>query len=237
MGCQLVLVGHVERRYARNKIALGRFAGPQEQHENEARCKVLFCFLTYWLVVRLRAAETRREFLERKAALDTAIRARAQADGAAADGKKKAVVPPQEQGTDMTGGQVAPMDPSDTKTKSEGASTAEKPNQEEDKENGASTDNKSEPAVVASEDNDPPIAPAAHEDEDDIQCRICFGDEDVGRLISPCLCKGSMRFVHLDCLNQWRISAANATSYFQCDQCKYRYSIQVPPFLSLFNPC
>jgi hypothetical protein len=36
-----------------------------------------------------------------------------------------------------------------------------------------------------------------HEDEDDRQCRICFGgaeEEDVlGRLISPCLCTGSVR--------------------------------------------
>jgi len=35
------------------------------------------------------------------------------------------------------------------------------------------------------------------------QCRICL-EEDDKEYISPCLCKGSLKYVHLDCLNQWR---------------------------------
>ena len=57
-------------------------------------------------------------------------------------------------------------------------------------------------------------------------CRICFGGADDGKLISPCLCSGSIRFVHLDCLNHWRRSSANRKASFQCDQCGFKYSMQ-----------
>ncbi|KAG0224613.1 hypothetical protein BGX31_007928 [Mortierella sp. GBA43] len=44
---------------------------------------------------------------------------------------------------------------------------------------------------------------AADPPMDERQCRICLGgvdDEDtLGRLISPCLCKGSMKYVHVGC--------------------------------------
>ncbi|ORY37807.1 hypothetical protein BCR33DRAFT_721296 [Rhizoclosmatium globosum] len=74
-------------------------------------------------------------------------------------------------------------------------------------------------------------------------CRICFCSEDatedqelfdqigqeppidLGRLISPCKCKGSMKYVHLSCLNEWRKVTANS-AHFQCDQCKYEYSFE-----------
>merc|ERR1712070_421248 len=34
------------------------------------------------------------------------------------------------------------------------------------------------------------------------------------------------RFEHVECLNMWRLSSANPSSSYQCDQCKYRYSFQ-----------
>jgi len=61
-------------------------------------------------------------------------------------------------------------------------------------------------------------------------CRICFGGvNDIlesGKLISPCKCKGSMKYVHVNCLNDWRLASANKASYYQCDQCKYKYHFQ-----------
>lgn len=60
-------------------------------------------------------------------------------------------------------------------------------------------------------------------------CRICFDseeNEDTGRLFSPCKCKGSMRYVHFQCLNQWRKVSQKRTSYVQCDFCKYRYAVK-----------
>lgn len=39
----------------------------------------------------------------------------------------------------------------------------------------------------------------------DMQCRICLleGNQANDPLISPCDCKGSIRFVHLECLRHW----------------------------------
>lgn len=38
-------------------------------------------------------------------------------------------------------------------------------------------------------------------------------------LIRPCRCKGSMMYVHVDCLNQWRIMSPRQESYVACDLC------------------
>ena len=36
-------------------------------------------------------------------------------------------------------------------------------------------------------------------------CRICYGDDSTleNPLICPCICKGSMKFIHYDCLKNW----------------------------------
>lgn len=36
-------------------------------------------------------------------------------------------------------------------------------------------------------------------------CRICLGEENEAKnpLISPCLCSGSMKHIHVDCLKHW----------------------------------
>jgi len=57
-------------------------------------------------------------------------------------------------------------------------------------------------------------------------CRICLGDVTEGRFISPCKCKGTIRLVHAHCLEKWRTSSTNPTSYWKCDQCKYKYSFR-----------
>jgi len=65
---------------------------------------------------------------------------------------------------------------------------------------------------------------------EDKMCRICFsGAEDeinLGHLISPCQCKGTMRYVHVECLNQWRLRSQKKSSFFQCDECKYKYAFR-----------
>ena len=69
----------------------------------------------------------------------------------------------------------------------------------------------------------------AQEPEADAVCRICFGsayENGAGALFSPCLCTGSMRFVHASCLNEWRLHSANPRSFFQCDQCSYQYNVE-----------
>ena len=55
---------------------------------------------------------------------------------------------------------------------------------------------------------------AQTEEEEERVCRICFAGEDAGRLFSPCLCRGSMGLVHVDCLNEWRSMSRNPRSFY-----------------------
>ncbi|KAI9155408.1 alpha-1,2-galactosyltransferase [Paramyrothecium foliicola] len=49
-------------------------------------------------------------------------------------------------------------------------------------------------------------------------------DPDLGRLLSPCKCKGTQRYVHEGCLDAWRLSNPTATrNYWQCPTCKFTY--------------
>ncbi|KAG9013064.1 hypothetical protein FRB94_003896 [Tulasnella sp. JGI-2019a] len=61
------------------------------------------------------------------------------------------------------------------------------------------------------------------------QCRICLGGDEeqaeLGRLFRPCKCRGSMKYVHVSCLNEWRKASQSSRSYWACDQCKYKYSL------------
>ncbi|KAF8326077.1 uncharacterized protein EI90DRAFT_3071414 [Cantharellus anzutake] len=63
---------------------------------------------------------------------------------------------------------------------------------------------------------------------DDRQCRICLaGPEEeleLGRLIRPCKCKGSISFVHVECLNKWRTTSESKSAFWQCPQCHYKYA-------------
>lgn len=86
--------------------------------------------------------------------------------------------------------------------------------------------------------------PKEHFDqEQEKQCRICFDGEDdsLGRLIRPCLCRGSItvnqfntftpqtslttiiQYVHVACLNRWRKTSFTNNSFYRCPQCHYRY--------------
>ncbi|KAK3837968.1 MAG: hypothetical protein JOS17DRAFT_379520 [Linnemannia elongata] len=84
--------------------------------------------------------------------------------------------------------------------------------------------NAPQPAAVPF--NDPPV--------DERQCRICLGGADeedtLGRLISPCLCKGSMKYVHIECLNAWRTRSPKPESHYKCDTCKYAFSFRRTSF-------
>ncbi len=83
---------------------------------------------------------------------------------------------------------------------------------------------------------------AHHVDSDGVeekQCRICFGSdspeevEELGRLISPCLCSGTMSYVHVKCINEWRSKGRNKQTYYQCNQCHFRYRFNRTLFFGL----
>lgn len=52
-------------------------------------------------------------------------------------------------------------------------------------------------------------------------CRICIVDDWQFRLIAPCKCRGSMKYVHQECLDKWRTSRMHGRSY--CEICNTRY--------------
>ncbi|KAI0873876.1 hypothetical protein GGS24DRAFT_365257 [Hypoxylon argillaceum] len=95
----------------------------------------------------------------------------------------------------------------------------------------------------------PPATNADGDPKQNRKCRICLESvpptyEDVGvlngignrrrkrqyisedgdRLISPCLCKGSIKYMHEGCLRLWRNE--NTARAYECDICKYRYRIE-----------
>jgi hypothetical protein len=61
-------------------------------------------------------------------------------------------------------------------------------------------------------------------------CRICLepegGSAELGLLISPCLCRGSMRFVHRACLDEWRMSCFNPKALMECTTCRTPFRIR-----------
>jgi hypothetical protein len=56
-------------------------------------------------------------------------------------------------------------------------------------------------------------------------CRICYEYEDAGELIAPCLCKGSSRWIHRDCLDRWR-SSGFQRAFTNCRECGFQYHLQ-----------
>lgn len=61
------------------------------------------------------------------------------------------------------------------------------------------------------------------QDEEFFECRICHDKGHRNDLIVPCKCDGSMKFVHRNCLDSWRVSGIKSGSYFTCGQCKFNY--------------
>lgn len=55
---------------------------------------------------------------------------------------------------------------------------------------------------------------------------VTYDSED-GRLIRPCKCKGSQRYVHEKCLEAWRHAdpGYGRRNYWQCPTCKFKYRL------------
>ena len=58
------------------------------------------------------------------------------------------------------------------------------------------------------------------------QCRICLEEEeDLDKLISPCRCSGTSKYVHIECLKQWRYQDVDAPGFYRCMECNENYII------------
>ncbi|KAF2460248.1 hypothetical protein BDY21DRAFT_280657 [Lineolata rhizophorae] len=57
---------------------------------------------------------------------------------------------------------------------------------------------------------------------------VTYESEDGGRLLRPCKCKGSSRYVHEGCLQAWRHAdpAYGKRNYWQCPTCGFRYRLE-----------
>lgn len=56
---------------------------------------------------------------------------------------------------------------------------------------------------------------------------VTYESVDGGRLIRPCLCKGSQKYVHEGCLTAWRLqNPMEKRNYWQCPTCKYNYRLE-----------
>lgn len=53
-------------------------------------------------------------------------------------------------------------------------------------------------------------------------------DPELGRLLRPCKCKGSSKYVHEGCLQQWRHAdpSYGRRNFWQCPTCSYRYRLE-----------
>ena len=56
-----------------------------------------------------------------------------------------------------------------------------------------------------------------------VECRICFEDASLNQVIAPCLCDGTSRYVHPECLNRWR--NMNHRAFFHCMECNFTYKL------------
>jgi hypothetical protein len=58
------------------------------------------------------------------------------------------------------------------------------------------------------------------------QPNVTYEDEN-GRLIRPCMCKGTAKFVHEGCLQAWRHAdpTYGRRNYWQCPTCGFKYRL------------
>jgi len=78
-------------------------------------------------------------------------------------------------------------------------------------------------------------------------CYACEEDEDApdDELVNPCGCKGSTKWVHQLCINQWidEVQGGNASKEIRCPYCKnlFAYEFPTPPLfyrgLALVDTC
>ena len=54
-------------------------------------------------------------------------------------------------------------------------------------------------------------------------CRICLEEDSVNNLIYPCKCSGGSKYIHKECLNEWRTISENRDNMDRCECCHYEY--------------
>ena len=63
----------------------------------------------------------------------------------------------------------------------------------------------------------------ASREEDEKACRLCRGGEDDGPLVLSCACRGSAKWIHKACLEEWQRTGSREDTADRCGQCKDEY--------------
>ena len=56
-------------------------------------------------------------------------------------------------------------------------------------------------------------------------CRICLENDRGDELISPCMCKGTQKFVHRSCLDHWRSLNDGSFAFSNCTTCNAQFHL------------
>lgn len=59
---------------------------------------------------------------------------------------------------------------------------------------------------------------------DQPQCRICLDSDGDDELIAPCQCRGTQKFVHRACLDNWRV-AKEGFAFAHCTECRAMFHL------------
>ncbi|KAG2445580.1 hypothetical protein HXX76_000192 [Chlamydomonas incerta] len=94
--------------------------------------------------------------------------------------------------------------------------------------NSSSAPDATDIVINVSPSSKPAVIASAKEDEDvphEKTCRICMEPETKKEdpLISPCLCKGSTRYIHRACLAKWRATKVGTQAHYRCEICHFEY--------------
>jgi RING-variant domain len=57
-------------------------------------------------------------------------------------------------------------------------------------------------------------------------CRICLEDDEQETMIAPCRCKGGSKWVHRDCLDEWRTNEKDR-AFSKCTECLFEYYMEL----------
>ena len=59
---------------------------------------------------------------------------------------------------------------------------------------------------------------------EDYQCRICLEDASLNQLFSPCMCNGTSKYIHRECLDIWR--SQHNVAFTKCLECHFEYILK-----------
>lgn len=75
------------------------------------------------------------------------------------------------------------------------------------------------------------------EEEAEKVCKICFDTtitKKTGKLIAPCKCAGSVKYIHEECLKTWLVSQNSDLNFATCELCHKFYKMEIKIGLKFF---